>query len=115
MGLLADVMAADNAGVFDTDAFGETVTVRLPDGSTRSITAIVNRDVAPTGDEEALQIQEIMLVAVANDSSAGIASTEFDAGRWQIDLAYRPGETARTYLLGAPVSIDSAVMIFRVK
>lgn len=115
MGLLDDAMASDRIGFFSTDEFGESVTFRPATGSTRTITVVVNRDIMPDANEEELGIKEVMLVSVANDSTYGIALTDLAGGKPSIDLAYRIGETAKTYILGHPVSIDSAQLIFRVK
>lgn len=115
MGLLDSVMQNDGLGVFNTDEFGETATLRLPSGSTRSIVVIVDRTEPPTADEWNQGVREVMRVEVRNDSTYGVSATELDQGKHKIDLSYRPSETAKTYLLGAPISIDSAHLIFRVK
>jgi len=115
MGLLDQAMQSDAQAFYDTDGFGETVTFNPYNGTPRSITVVINRDIAPDGDEEAHNVKEIMLVSVANHATTGISATAFNAGKDTIELAYRVGETAETDVLGHPGSIDSANLIFRIR
>lgn len=104
-------MAAFN----DSDGFAESAVFRPHNGTPRTIYPVVNRDIAPDGDEEAMGVKEIMLITVPNSATTGVLSTELNAGKDKIDLAYRVGETARSYILGHPVSIDVASLTFRCK
>jgi hypothetical protein len=116
MGFLSDIQHDDaRFGLFNSDEHAESVTIIKADASTYTVNAIVNRDVYPDADEQANGQKEIMLVEVENHATRGISSSAFDAGTWKITVAYRIGETARTYILGMPVAIDAQSIRFRIK
>lgn len=115
MGLLDGAMQGDRQAFFDADGFGESATLRLPSGTTRTVTVVVDRNVPPTQDEWDQGVREVMQVEIPNDATYGVTSAEVNQGKHRIDLSFRPGETAKTYNLGAPSSIDAAHLVFRVK
>lgn len=115
MNLLDGILQDDNDfGFFDSDTFAESVTFRPWNGTNRTIKVIVNRSVDPTTDEIVAGFKEVMLVSVANHATRGISITAFTGGKDRIDLSYRPGEAARTYVLQKPVDLDSMQLLFRV-
>jgi len=115
MGFLSDIQHDDaQFGFFSTDEHAEAVTFRPWNGATRTINVIVNRDVDPTDDEQATGVREVMLVNVESHATRGILVTALNANKDKIDLSYRPGETAKTYMLGMPISVDANSLTFRV-
>ena len=113
--LLDGILQDDNDfGFFDSDIFGVAVTFRPWNGTPRTIKISAPEPVDPTEEELQRNIREVMLIHVSNHATRGILITTFIANKDQIDLAYRPGETPRTYTLRVPVSVDSAQLIFRV-
>lgn len=114
MGLLDQQMQDDQLAFLNSDEFGESVTFYPYGGTSRTITVIVNRDAPPTQDEFDSNLREVMLVSIANHATRGVTSSSYSS-RDEIALSFRPGETAKRYLLGMPVSIDAAMLHFRIK
>ncbi len=116
MGFLNDIMHDDlRFGLHSTDEHGESVTITKADATTYTVNAVVNRSVEPTPEEESQGVKEVMFVSLENHSTRGVAVESMNAGTWRVTVAFRIGETARTYILGRPVSIDAAELVFRIK
>lgn len=106
MGLLDTQLQSDAAFLMaDVDAVpgSEAVTYTKPDGTTRSINAVVNRNppsrITPNGE----MVTVSMLVTVANDATYGITSAEVDArGADKITLPERMGQTAKAFSVYVP-------------
>lgn len=115
MSNFSEIMELDMTAMTSVEEFGETVVYVKGAGATRSIAAIVEREVVPTEDELQRGLKEVMIIRVRNDSTYGISATELDGGKDCIRVAYRIGGTAKDYALGIPLHIDPAELIFRVK
>lgn len=86
----------------------EAVTYVKPDGTTRSIYAIVQRDpparVAPSGEI----VMPKLVVQVANSATYGITSSEVDAhGADKISVPERMGQAAKSFSVYVPESSGS--------
>jgi hypothetical protein len=93
MGLLDQVLAADSFAFTDTDTFGEAVTLTLRDGTTRSVSAFVDRgapvEFGPQGYKVGMQI------GFRNHATLGLLPTELDGGGvLSVTVAGNYGETA---------------------
>ena len=87
-----DQLAADAAAVFcNADEFGESVTYLKADGTSRSITALVIRNI-PQVDEMGV-LRYAIEAHVPNDATTGILDTEADFGGDQLRIAEREGGT----------------------
>lgn len=90
--------------------FGETVTYYPKAGGSREITVVVTReqpadlDGAPHGQAPRLTI------AVANDATTGISSSEVDTGGDEVKLARRIGETAINRRITKLLSQDAGMI-----
>jgi hypothetical protein len=106
MGLLNSQLQADAAFIMaDVDAIpgSEEVVYTKPDGTTRTINAVVQRDppgrVTPGGE----LVLPKLSVTVANDATYGITSAEVDArGADRITVAERIGQTAKAFAVYVP-------------
>ena len=90
--------------------FGVTVTYYPAAGGSREISAIVTRrppaelDGVPHGCGPELEI------AVANDATTGISSSEVNKTKDQVKLAVRIGQTAQKRLVTDIISQDAGMM-----
>lgn len=106
MGLLTDVMAADNLAFDDLDGFAESavyVPAHPADGSgRRSIRCIVDRDPVMPIIPGAKTTAPKMYLDLANNNTTGILSSEINFGGDSIVIAYRIGEPAKTFKIHQP-------------
>ena len=112
MGLLDQVLLDDRLAFQDTDVFGESVTYKKKGGTTRTIKAVVNRNLPPMLDPQGV-LRYVLLVSIPNSSTYGISSTELDTGADKIAVAYRQGGDTQDYLLGTPEAQDAGQLTFR--
>lgn len=113
MGLLDTVMAADMAGVLDTDEFGESITYTPTSGSAVAITAIVDRAPPEAVNEFGEILAGVMRVQIANVATTGVTSV--DTGGDTITVAYRKGGTAAAYRVVKVIAQDSASWLLLVR
>lgn len=119
MSIWSSVTAADGAAFIDADAMGgESVTYTKTDGTTRTITVIVDRRPPAKSDSMGQIITPMALVHVRNDATYGIAASEVDVGGDTITLAMRPGATAVAHQIqwadGSP-QIDAGMLTFEIR
>ncbi len=94
----------------------ESVTYTKKTGTTRSIKATVMRRSPVQGDAGR---EHWMTVMVANSATYGISSTEIDPGGDTITVSYRPGGTARAYMVAlstdAVEHMDSGFLVLELR
>ena len=73
--------------------FGETITYSPYKGSQRTISAIVNRDPAGVLDVTGNAVFPKATLRVYNDSTTGIASSEFDSGKDTVQFYLNIGDS----------------------
>lgn len=90
MGLLDDVLRSDSLAFVDSDVFGESVTLVLPTGATRSVSAVVDRNVPIELSDGAFKPGTT--ATLRNDSTYGIAWSELSVGgNWKMRVALKLG------------------------
>lgn len=92
---LRDMIETDAALFVSTSDFGESVVYRKRDNTSRTINAVVIRQVAELISDEENRSLTVFEVHVVNDSTTGITTTEINLGGDTIDIAERVGKTAR--------------------
>ena len=114
MTISQSILEDDAAAMIDD--FGESVVYRPRAGGTRTITAIVSRNqpgVMAETPNGSLMPENV--VAVLNDSTRGIASTEIDTGGDQIDIVPRVGQSAVTKSIVRICDHDAAMLWLEVR
>lgn len=92
---LRDMIETDAALFVSTSDFGESVVYRKRNNTTRTINAVVIRQVAELISDEENRALTVFEVHVINDSTTGIATSEIDLGGDAIEIADRVGKLAR--------------------
>jgi hypothetical protein len=92
---LRDMIETDAALFVSTSDFGESVVYRKRNNTTRTINAVVIRQVAELISDEENRALTVFEVHVINDSTTGITTTEIDLGGDSIEIADRVGKLAR--------------------
>lgn len=81
----------------------------------RAITAIVDRDVAGDTDLGSGVPTPRVQVHVRNDAVKGIAANELDRGKDRISLAWRVGDTVRSFAIINIERQDRGVLVLEVR
>ena len=111
---LRDTIIDDATAVFaNEDDFAETVVYRPRSGGTRSISAVVIRQIAETISDEENRVVPVFEVHVANDSTNGIAADEINRGGDTIDIAERIGQTAKPRPITQILEQDEGMIVLQ--
>lgn len=90
---LRDTIIDDATAVFaNTSDFAETVTYRPRAGGSRTIAAVVIRQIAETISDEENRVVPVFEVHVVNNAVNGISATEVNRGGDRIEIAERVGQ-----------------------
>lgn len=93
-----------------SDQFGEVIAYWPHGGSSRSITAIIEREPPAIFDAAGNAVFPKVTIRVANSSGTGIASSELDTGRDEIELLLNTGDsTSKRFSIMQILSQDSGV------
>lgn len=105
-------MADDSAFFVESDEFGESVVyTKASDSSTRTMYAIVERDVPQEQqDVPGKSLVRNLVVTVRNDATNGISASELKTRVDTITVAERLGETARVFPIVNILSMDSGML-----
>lgn len=120
MGFLDTVLADDAKwGFTDSDTFGESVTyTKAITRATRTINAVVERMSPTPGRTPSGGLMPTMRVHVANDTTTGISSAEWQNGD-TLTVAERVGGTAKAYQLHWPADAksqhDAGMIVFELR
>jgi hypothetical protein len=93
-----------------SSTFGETVTYYPAAGGSREIEAVVNRRPPAELDGPPHGVGPEIEIAVANDATTGISSSEINKMKDQVKLAVRIGQTAEKRLVTEIISQDAGMM-----
>ena len=96
-------------------SFGETVSYTPAGGEAREITAAVRRQ--PPGPVEGMPAGRgpQLTIAVANDATTGISSSELDTGGDTVTVAVRVGQTPKVRAIVGIVSHNAAQMVLELR
>ncbi len=80
----------------------------------RDVYVVANRNAPVTPEEFAEGIADVIEVTVKNDSTSGIAMSEFGLGDFMLRIAPRKGGTVQDYPLPNPSAQNAGSIVFRV-
>lgn len=117
MGVLDEILASDGEALVDTDAFGESVTYVKKDGTTRSVKAVVFRQVpnVPAELPNPGHLVPVCEIEVRNDTTYGIATSEVDLGADKVQLSKRVDGSTESLRFGQIVEQDQGTVRYRLK
>jgi hypothetical protein len=112
---LKQTIINDAGTVFlNTDDFAEMVSyVKRGAASGRSIKAVVIREEIASSEESGGAVTPVFEVHVANNSTAGIASTEINLGGDAIEIPVRDGLTASSRHINAILFQDEGMLVLQ--
>lgn len=115
MGLLDDVMADDARYAYtDSDVFGEAVTYKPYNASTRSITASVHR-MGRTPIPGTPQFSEECEVFIPYSATTTVGITTVNVGGDKISFPAQPGGTARDWQVVGIAQQDKGGWLLKVR
>lgn len=95
--------------------FGESITAIFADSTTRTISAVVNRDpVAPVPEMTAAQ-RPLAFVFVRNSATLGISSSELDTATLRLSFPRRLGKAAETFRVHRLIEQDADMIALEVR
>lgn len=112
MGILNSAETDARFTFLDLDGWGESVTYKKRTGATRTINAIVMRNLPPEIDASGVTRYPVLAV-VSNDATNGIAMSELDSGADKLAVAFRLGQATKDIPLGVPESQDAGMLTFK--
>lgn len=101
-----------DADMFLAD-FGESITITAPDGSTRTITAIVDRGEGSQPEAPGMN-GPVMQITVKNHATEGILPSE-DVSGFEVLIAIRDGDETESRVLGGITSQDAGLLTIEVR
>ena len=111
---LRSTIISDVATVFtNTNDFAETVLYRPLGGATRSISAVVFRQVAELISDAENRLVTVFEVHIKNDGCSGIATSELNLGGDQIDIAERIGKAAKPRAIVQVIDQDEGMLVLQ--
>lgn len=110
---LRDIWENDASLFTSTNDFGEVVVYMPRNGTDRTITATVFRQVAEALGDDENRVLPVFEVHVANSVTTGIATTEVDLGGDQIEIADRVGKTPRPRSIVQIMEQDEGMVVYQ--
>lgn len=94
--------------------FGDTITYHKNGGGTRSVSAMIERDVQVLTETGDVLVYDFVL-RVEDDETTGITSTEIDAGTDVVSVPLRVGEAACRRQIIRVLSTENGLVRFAVQ
>lgn len=106
MGLLDKILESDAAAFADPDVFGESVVITLRNGTTRTVSAVVDRrEPEPMGNG----YRPKMFITFRNSATLGLLASEIDGGGTiTVTVAYPYGAAAKPHQIHRRVDENPA-------
>ena len=97
------------------EEFGETIAYVNASAISRSISAIVHRQIASPLPESGRMMRPFFQVGVANNATTGISASELDTGKDHLTFPRRVGGTAEAFTIHRILFQDDGMLWLEVR